>query len=100
RVRKLILVSPTGYTNANDKRITLPSRLAQTPLLKHTLKYATPRFIVAQSLKEVYGDDSKLKPETIDLSHDMLLREGNRQAFIHRLNTVDSDSLHKLAQVQ
>lgn len=100
RVHKLILVSPTGVTNANDKRITLPFRMAQTPLLKHSLKYVTPRFIVEQSLKEVYGDDSRLKPETINLSHDLLLREGNRSAFVARLNTVDSDNLHKLAQVQ
>ncbi|PKV63279.1 alpha/beta fold hydrolase [Pontibacter ramchanderi] len=100
RVQKLILVSPTGVTNANDKNITLPFRMAQTPLLRHSLKYVTPRFIVAQSLREVYGDDTKLKSETISLSHDLLLREGNRNAFIDRLNTVDSDNLHKLAQVQ
>ncbi|MBF8964165.1 alpha/beta hydrolase [Pontibacter sp. FD36] len=100
RVQKLILVSPTGVTNANDKSITLPFRMAQTPLLKHSLKLMTPRFIVEQSLKEVYGDDSKLKPETISLSHDLLLREGNRSAFVDRLNTVDSDNLHKLAKVQ
>ena len=100
RVQKLILVSPTGVTNANDKRITLPFRMAQTPLLRHSLRYVTPRFIVEQSLKEVYGDDSRLKPETIRLSHDLLLREGNRRAFIDRLNTVDIDNLHKLAQVQ
>ncbi|MDO6390186.1 alpha/beta hydrolase [Pontibacter sp. BT731] len=100
RVRKLILVSPTGFTNANDKRITLPFRLAQTPLLKHTLKYITPRFIVEQSLREVYGDDNKLKPETISLSHDLLLHEGNRRALIDRLNTVDTDNLHMLEHVR
>lgn len=100
RVQKLLLVSPTGVTNANDKRITLPFRIAQTPLLRHSLRYVTPRFIVEQSLREVYGDDSKLKPETIRLSHDLLLREGNRSALIDRLNTVDTDNLHKLAQVQ
>lgn len=100
RVQKLILVSPTGVTNANDKRITLPFRMAQTPLLKHSMKYLTPRFIVAQSLREVYGDDTKLQPETISLSHDLLLREGNRSALIDRLNTVDGDNLHKLAKVQ
>src|SRR5690606_11030425 len=83
-----------------DKRITLPFRMAQTPLLKHSLKYITPRFIVEQSLKEVYSDDSKLKPETISLSHDLLLREGNRSALINRLSTVDTDNLYKLAQVQ
>ena len=100
RVQKLILISPTGFTNANDKSITLPFRMAQTPLLKHSLKYFTPRFIVEKSLKEVYGDDSRLKPETVSLSHDLLLREGNRAAFIARLNTVDSDNLHKLQQVK
>ncbi len=100
RVQKLILVSPTGVTNANDKRISMPFRMAQTPLLKHSLKYITPRFIVEQSLKEVYGDDSRLHDDIITMSHDLLLREGNRQAFIARMNTIDADNLHKLGQVQ
>lgn len=100
RVQKLILIAPTGVTNANDKRISMPFRMAQTPLLKHSLRYITPRFIVAQSLREVYGDDSKLTDQTISLSHNLLLREGNREAFIARMNTLDADNLHKLAQVQ
>ncbi|MBB6610967.1 alpha/beta hydrolase [Pontibacter sp. Tf4] len=100
RVQKLILISPTGVTNANDKSISMPFLMAQTPVLKHSLKYITPRFIVEKSLKEVYGDDSKLTDQTIDLSHAMLLREGNREAFIARMNTVDVDNLHKLAHVQ
>ncbi|NEM98143.1 alpha/beta fold hydrolase [Pontibacter burrus] len=100
RVQKLILISPTGVTNANDKSISMPFLMAQTPLLKHSLKYITPRFIVEKSLKEVYGDDNKLSDQTIDLSHAMLLREGNREAFIARMNTIDTDNLHKLAQVQ
>ncbi|MEJ8801407.1 alpha/beta fold hydrolase [Pontibacter sp. H249] len=100
RVQKLILVSPTGVTNANDKSISLPFMMAQTPLVKESLKYITPRFIVEKSLKEVYGDDKRLTDEAITLSHDLLLREGNREAFILRMNTVDDDHLHKLAQVQ
>ncbi len=100
RVQKLILVSPTGVTNANDKSISMPFLMAQTPLLKHSLKYITPRFIVEKSLKEVYGDDSRLTSDAITLSHDMLLRKGNREAFIARMNTTDKDNLHKLAQVQ
>ncbi|MCX2740049.1 alpha/beta fold hydrolase [Pontibacter anaerobius] len=100
RVQKLILVSPTGVTNANDKSISMPFLMAQTPLLKLSLKYITPRFIVENSLREVYGDDSKLTDQAISLSHDMLLREGNREAFIARMNTQDTNNLHKLAQVQ
>ncbi|MHC2991364.1 hypothetical protein OB13_07140 [Pontibacter sp. HJ8] len=100
RVHKLILVSPTGITHANDKRISLPFRLAQTPVLKHSLRYITPRFLVEKSLKEVYGDDSRLHESTITLSHELLLRDGNREAFIARLNTMDQDNLHKLARIQ
>ncbi|GAB3200356.1 pimeloyl-ACP methyl ester carboxylesterase [Pontibacter aydingkolensis] len=100
RVQKLILVSPTGVTTANDKSISMPFMMAQTPLVKESLKYITPRFIVEKSLKEVYGDDSRLTPEAISLSHDLLLREGNREAFILRMNTVDTDNLPKLKQVK
>ncbi len=100
RVQKLILISPTGVTNANDKNISIPFRLAQTPVLRESLKYITPRFIVENSLKEVYGDDSRLSEEAVTLSHDLLLHKGNREAFILRMNTVDAANLSKLAQVQ
>lgn len=100
RVQKLILISPTGVTNANEKNISMPFLMAQTPVLKETLKYITPRFIVEKSLKEVYGDDNKLSDETITLTHDLLLREGNREAFILRMNTIDEDNLQKLPLVQ
>lgn len=99
-MQKLILVSPTGVTNANDKSISMPFRMAQTPLLKETLKYITPRFIVEKSLKEVYADDSRLTAEAVTLSHELLLHKGNREAFILRMNTRDTDNLPKLAEVQ
>ncbi|MEJ8756110.1 alpha/beta hydrolase [Pontibacter sp. H259] len=100
RVEKLILISPTGVTKANNKSTSLPFLLAQLPLVKETLKYITPRFIVQKSLKEVYGNDALLTENAITLSHEMLLREGNREAFIARINTQDADNLHKLSKIQ
>lgn len=38
-------------------------------------------------MKEVYEDDSKISDELIDRYHKMVLREGNRQAFIDRAKT-------------
>ena len=53
----------------------------------------TPRWLVAQNLLEVYGDRRRIAPGLVDRYLTMLLREGNRQAFIDRARTNDDDAM-------
>ena len=41
-----------------------------------------PRALVAQGIKEVYGDARKIKPGVIDRYYDISRRPGNRRAMI------------------
>jgi pimeloyl-ACP methyl ester carboxylesterase len=84
-VTKLILIDAAGYP-LQSKSIPLAFRIARIPLLKHTIKYVTPRFMAASSVKNVYADDAKVSPELINRYWELTLREGNRAAFIARLN--------------
>jgi pimeloyl-ACP methyl ester carboxylesterase len=66
-------------------------------LVKHTL----PRSLVEQGLRNVYGDPSKVTPELVDRSRDLIQREGNRKALIERGRQQRPASLaHRIAELK
>jgi pimeloyl-ACP methyl ester carboxylesterase len=73
--------------------------LFQTPVLKDSVQYFTPRFVVTHTLKEVYGDSSKVTADLIDRYHQLMLREGNRKAVVDvfaSIAHVDSSKIKNL----
>jgi pimeloyl-ACP methyl ester carboxylesterase len=78
KVKRLILLDAAGYPFKPPMML----ELLQTPLLKQGMGFLTPRFIVTHTLNEVYGDTSKVNDELIDRYHQLMLREGNRQAVV------------------
>lgn len=85
RVTKLILVDPAGYWDEERKMI-LGLRIARIPVVRTILKHVTPRFMVEKSIRQCYGDTSKVEGWLIDRYHHLLLREGNRAAYVARMN--------------
>lgn len=88
-VNKLILIDSAGLPRL--KGIPMPIRLARMPVVGTLARYISPRFLVRNSLKEVYFDRSKVSEELVDRYQTMALREGNRQAFIDRSNQLEED---------
>ncbi len=84
RVQALVLVDAAGYPL---ERTPLAFRLAQTPVLNALTRWVNPQVQVERSLREVYGDGSKITPVLVDRIISLTLRAGNRQAFIDRANT-------------
>lgn len=78
KVKRLILLDAAGYPF--EKPLLL--ELLSTPVLKESLALVTPKFIVSQTLNEVYGDASKVDSKTIERYHQLMLREGNRTAVV------------------
>ncbi len=78
KVKRLILVDAAGYPFKPPMML----ELLKTPVLKDGLRFITPRFIVNHTLNEVYGDSSKVTDDIIDRYHQLMLREGNRQAVV------------------
>lgn len=94
KVKKLILVDPSGYPRDGEKPWIFT--LAQTPILNSIIRYFTPKSIIEKNLQQVYFDDSKITPELIDRFYELTLREGNRTAFIDRAKTDMIDHTSKL----
>jgi pimeloyl-ACP methyl ester carboxylesterase len=93
RVTRLILVDAAGYPReslATKPSIPVGFRIAATPGLRLLAQYTLPRGVVEHSLRNVYGDPSKVTPELVDLYSAMALREGNREALVRRIEQGDT----------
>ncbi len=84
KVQSLILVDAAGLPRGEPRPLVF--RLASWPLVGRLFDILTPRFIVAASLRQVYGDPTKVTDELVDRYYDLLLREGNRTATRLRLS--------------
>ena len=99
RVARLILVDSTGYpfeSSSVPMAFTLGRIEALAPLLENTL----PNFMVASSLRDTYGDKSKVTPALIDRYQELTLREGNRRAFGLRMRVDLAASPERIANIK
>lgn len=76
----------TVADSENDEatRPSLVLRALDSPTLRNLMSVLTPKFIIEASMKEVYGNPDRMKPETVTRYYELLRREGNRQAYINR----------------
>lgn len=104
--QKLILIDAGGYAmsgKAKSTSVPVAFRVARMPIVKNIVKYITPRFLAESSLKNVYFDDTKITPELIDRYWELTLREGNREAFLARMNasnTLQDESWQQIKTIK
>jgi pimeloyl-ACP methyl ester carboxylesterase len=99
-VKKLILVDAAGYP-LESKSVPIAFRLAKIPILNKAFSFITPRFIVENSIKNVFSDKNKVTAALIDRYFDLSLRAGNREAFVDRLaNQTQNDWYQKISTIQ
>lgn len=82
-VEKLILVDASGY-RLKAAAMPIGFRIAMTPVLNRLAANTLPRFLIASSLKNVYGDSGKVTEALIDRYVAITVREGNRHALVER----------------
>jgi len=92
RVDRLILVDAAGYPYQSQS-IPLAFRIARTPILNRLMRDVLPRAIVASSLRDVYGDPSRVTPELVDRYFDLATRAGNREALVARFDQTKPGAL-------
>jgi pimeloyl-ACP methyl ester carboxylesterase len=96
KLDKLILVDPFGY----PQKPVLVFKLFRMPVIGHIVRWVTPRFAIAKSVRDVYGDPSRVTEALIDRYEDMTLRAGNREATRQRQSGFVDDGLTaKLGQI-
>lgn len=91
RVRSLVLVDAGAYP-LPPKESPLAFRLARVPGLSGLLTNVTPRFVVAQSVRQVYADPRRVSDSLVNQYFDLARRAGNRAAFIRRMQRFAPDS--------
>jgi len=90
RVDRLILVDASGYAFV-PQHIPAGFRFARVPVLNRLAESLTPREIVEDSVRDVYGDRSRVTGALVDRYFELLTRDGNRRALNLRLGLVDTD---------
>jgi pimeloyl-ACP methyl ester carboxylesterase len=83
RVQRLILVDAAGY-ELRSESVPVGFRLAHLPGVNRVFEWLLPRGLVEASVREVYGDPSRVTPALIDRYFETTLREGNRRALVQR----------------
>lgn len=83
RVAALIIVDAAGYP-LESQSVPIGFRLAKVPVVNRLLLKTLPRSIVESSIRNVYGDPSKVTPALVDRYFELTLREGNRASLPER----------------
>lgn len=80
RVERLILVDAAGYPPESTS-VPIAFRIAGIPGVNRLTRYTLSRRVVESSVRNVYGDPSKVTPELVERYFELTLREGNRSAL-------------------
>lgn len=83
RVTQLVLVDSAGYPLVSQS-VPIGFQIARLPVLRKLMEYVLPRGVIQSSLRNVYGDPSKVTPELVDRYYELTLRTGNRAALGYR----------------
>jgi pimeloyl-ACP methyl ester carboxylesterase len=102
RVERLILVDASGYPpeSVKDQQVPIGFRIMRIPGLRLLAEHTLPRGVIESSVRNVYGDPSKVTPELIDLYADMTRREGNRHALARRFEQGYTGDVTLLAKIK
>lgn len=84
RVQKLIVIDPLSYNQDFPWIVSF----SINPVVKPVAKIVMPRFLIDMSVRQVYGDPSKITARTKDIYFDMAMREGNKKSYIDIFNTL------------
>jgi len=90
RVDRLILVDATGYAFAPE-HVPVGFQLARVKGLNRLGEFLTPRSVVEDSVRDVYGDPSRVTGALVDRYFEMMMREGNRHALNLRMEVIARD---------
>jgi pimeloyl-ACP methyl ester carboxylesterase len=89
RVERLVLIDAGGYPRSTP--LPLGLRIAMSPWLSPIMSRILPRSAVEKSLRNTYGDPSKVTDALVDRNYEITLRQGNRRALGATLRAQEYD---------
>jgi pimeloyl-ACP methyl ester carboxylesterase len=99
RVDRLILVDAAGYPFKSTS-VPLGFRIARIPGINRLMEYTLPYALVRSSVRNVYGDPTKVTPELVDRYFELTLREGNRHALGQRFAQLNFQGYEKIKSIK
>lgn len=78
KVDRLVLLDSAGLPR--DEPRTLLLAIQTMPVVKDVIQNITPKWVTSLGVSQVYGNDDLISEEKRILYHDLVLREGNREA--------------------
>jgi pimeloyl-ACP methyl ester carboxylesterase len=100
KVTKLILIDAAGYAIKSENPV-LAFQVARMPIVKNCMTFITPYPLARKSVESVYADKNKVTDALVDRYFELTLREGNRQAFVDRLNMLyDTTNIPRIKTIQ
>jgi pimeloyl-ACP methyl ester carboxylesterase len=95
--QKIILLNAAGY---NLSRLPIILKAAGLPLIGFLLSKVTPKWLVRQVVKSVYGNSKNFDTQIIERYRDLHLREGNRQAFRQIARQIGEDDVEGIRNIK
>ena len=83
RVARLVLIDAAGYEPGSTS-VPIAFRVARIPLLNELMKVTLPRSLIESSVRNVYGDPTRVTPQLVDRYYELTLRAGNREGLVQR----------------
>jgi pimeloyl-ACP methyl ester carboxylesterase len=83
RLQALILVDSAGYP-LESQSVPIGFRIARVPGLNRAMQSILPRGVIESSVRNTYGDPSRVTEELVDRYYALTLRAGNRAALAAR----------------
>jgi pimeloyl-ACP methyl ester carboxylesterase len=101
RLGRLILLDASGHPRPEDEEEALGFRLARIPGVSALMLFVTPRSVIEETLRAAFADPSLVTDEMVTRYHELLLREGSREATRARFRfPLATDRVKELSRIQ
>jgi pimeloyl-ACP methyl ester carboxylesterase len=92
RVAKLVLVDASGYPFESES-MPIAFKISANPIASAILKDFLPKFLIENSVKNVYGNPELVTDDVVERYYQLTLREGNRAALQERFKQTQPGEL-------
>lgn len=86
KVQKMVLIDAAGYPKEGP--IPIAFMLPRIPVINKIMTKVTPRRLVKKSITQVMYNDELVTEDLVDRHFELLLREGNRKAYVERVKAI------------
>jgi pimeloyl-ACP methyl ester carboxylesterase len=98
RVSALVLVDAAGHPIGGSRPLAF--RIGRMPVVRTLMAHLDPRWLVARTVRQSYGDPARVTPALVERYRELLLRAGNRAAFGARTAVAYEDHTAELAALK